>query len=364
MGSWHRAAALFVSATMNLFWTKIVTLVLLGVLPFLVGASVLPLRRLLSFGNHAAKRRHEFIASILLCFGAGVLMATSFVHILPESREGMHEVQESLGIECLPEVVFCGGFFLVYFIECLIHLVLSKSVKSRKCLHQSLSPCNTIPECPNPVLPREHSEDHEESPLSSCEVKSSKPCPKEVNSVFSTAALRNFVTALALSSHSLLEGLAVGVENHVKDVWALFIAISLHKCVIAFCMSLELVQSCTSKLLFVLYLAAFCLMSPIGIGIGIGISELPESKYHEFTVAFLQALSGGTIIYCIMFEIIQRERQKNVSGMLQLLGIVLGFVGMLLIDINFGGCEGSKNKKIISVINMNSSDIFDNNQLP
>ena len=29
---------------MNLFWTKIVTLVLLGVLPFLVGASVLPLR--------------------------------------------------------------------------------------------------------------------------------------------------------------------------------------------------------------------------------------------------------------------------------------------------------------------------------
>ena len=198
---------------MNLFWTKIVTLVLLGVLPFLVGASVLPLRlddknfcislitgicrRLLSFGNHAAKRRHEFIASILLCFGAGVLMATSFVHILPESREGMLEVQESLGIECLPEVVFCGGFFLVYFIECLIHLVLSKSVKSRKCLHQSLSPCNTIPECPNPVLPREHSEDHEESPLSSCEVKSSKACPKEVNSVFSTAALRNFVTGFS-----------------------------------------------------------------------------------------------------------------------------------------------------------------------
>ena len=127
----------------------------------------------------------------------------------------------------------------------------------------------------------------------------------------------------------------------------------MHKCVIAFCMSLELVQSCSSKLLFVLYLAAFCLMSPLGIGVGIGISELPESKYQEFTVAFLQgifhvfvnkllivfhfdyaALSGGTIIYCIMFEIIQRERQKNVSGMLQLLGIVLGFVGMLLIDIN------------------------------
>ena len=93
-------------------------------------------------------------------------------------------------------------------------------------------------------------------------------------------------------------------------------------------------------------------MSPLGIGVGIGISELPESKYQEFTVAFLQgifhvsfnkllilfrfhyaALSGGTIIYCVMFEIIQRERQKDVSGMVQLIGIVLGFVGMLLIEI-------------------------------
>merc|ERR1711915_671769 len=356
MGSWRRAAALFVSATMNLFWTKIVTLVLLGVLPFLVGASVLPLRRLLSFGNHAAKRRHEFIASILLCFGAGVLMATSFVHILPESREGMLEVQESLGIECLPEVVFCGGFFLVYFIECLIHLVLSKSVKSRKCLHQSLSPCNTIPECPNPVLPREHSEDHEESPLSSCEVKSSKACPKEVNSVFSTAALRNFVTALALSSHSLLEGLAVGVEKHVKDVWALFIAISLHKCVIAFCMCLELIQSGTSMLLFILYVAAFCLMSPIGIGIGIGISEVANSEYHEFTVSFLQALSGGSIIYCVMFEIIQRERQKDVSGMLQLFGMFIGFVGMLALEAHSKCEEEVKDSSISFFSSRNSAE--------
>ena len=119
------------------------------------------------------------------------MLATSFVHILPESREGMLEVQESLGIECLPEVVFCSGFFLVYFIECLIHLVFSKSVKTGDCLHQSLAPCSTIPECANPVLPQDNSE---ESPLSLCQEKDSTDCPKEVNSVFSKAALRNFVT--------------------------------------------------------------------------------------------------------------------------------------------------------------------------
>ena len=34
-----------------------------------------------------------------------------------------------------------------------------------------------------------------------------------------------------------------------------------------------------------------------------------------------------------MFEIIQREKQKDVSGLLQLLGIILGFVGMLLLVV-------------------------------
>ena len=67
------------------------------------------------------------ISSLLLCFGAGILMATSLLHILPESREGMLKEQESLEIECLAELVLCSGFFLVYFLECLIHEVVGHS---------------------------------------------------------------------------------------------------------------------------------------------------------------------------------------------------------------------------------------------
>ena len=116
-------------------------------------------------------------------------------------------------------------------------------------------------------------------------------------------------------------------------------------------MSLELIQSLVRLPSFFLYLTAFCIMTPLGIGIGIGVLEMPNSEYHGFTVSLLQgdfnvnitpmvftilvttAISGGSIVYCVMFEIIQREKQKEVSGMLQLLGILLGFVGMLLLDI-------------------------------
>ena len=39
-----------------------------------------------------------------------------------------------------------------------------------------------------------------------------------------------------------LQGLAVGLEEHVDDVWTLFAAVATHKYVISFCMGVELVS--------------------------------------------------------------------------------------------------------------------------
>ena len=98
-------------------------------------------------------------------------------------------------------------------------------------------------------------------------------------------------------------------------------------------MSLELVQSGTRLVVFFSYLAAFCLVSPIGIGIGMGVSEMSNIESRELIVSVLQALSGGTILYLVMFEIIQRERQKKVPKLLQLFAVLVGFAGMLTVDI-------------------------------
>ena len=44
-------------------------------------------------------------------------------------------------------------------------------------------------------------------------------------------------------------------------------------------------------------------------------------------------LAGGTILYIVMFEVLQREKEKNVPGIFQLTGILLGFVAMMMIDL-------------------------------
>ena len=50
-------------------------------------------------------------------------------------------------------------------------------------------------------------------------------------------------------------------------------------------------------------------------------------------MAVLQALAGGTIIYVVVFEVLERERSKNVSGLAQLFFVVLGFCVLMMVEI-------------------------------
>ena len=37
-----------------------------------------------------------------------------------------------------------------------------------------------------------------------------------------TFSVKDFLTVLALSCHTIFEGLAIGLEKHTEEVWALF----------------------------------------------------------------------------------------------------------------------------------------------
>jgi len=72
--------------------------------------------------------------SALLCFGGGVMMATAFIHILPE----IHNAMMSFGLSDtvpLAEVLCCCGFFLIYLVEELVHMISER--KSKREMHQS-----------------------------------------------------------------------------------------------------------------------------------------------------------------------------------------------------------------------------------
>lgn len=75
-------------------------------------------------------------------------------------------------------------------------------------------------------------------------------------------------------------------------------------------------------------------MSPIGIGIGIAITKMGDNETaYYLSVAVLQALAGGTLLYVVAFEVLERERSKSVSGLVQLFFVMLGFSVMTTVEL-------------------------------
>lgn len=97
----------------------------------------------------------------------------------------------------------------------------------------------------------------------------------------------------------------MGLQENQVDVWYLLGAISAHKLVIAFCMGLELLAGGTAAGLMVVYMVVFALVSPLGVAIGIVVTEnvVSQSSGHLVVVTILQGLAGGTILYVTFFEV-------------------------------------------------------------
>ncbi len=56
------------------------------------------------------------------------------------------------------------------------------------------------------------------------------------------SAIRASFVVFALSFHSVIEGLALGLEDDIPGIWVNFGALALHKFVIAFAVGIELVS--------------------------------------------------------------------------------------------------------------------------
>ncbi|XP_011309646.1 uncharacterized protein [Fopius arisanus] len=95
------------------------------------------------------------LTSLLLCFGGGVLLFTTFLHLAPEVRQSVDRHQLNgqlvpLGSLSMAELLFCVGFFLVYLVEETVHATLpSKSSRPENLLYRTVS----IRRCCNKQLP-------------------------------------------------------------------------------------------------------------------------------------------------------------------------------------------------------------------
>lgn len=150
-----------------------------------------------------------------------------------------------------------------------------------------------------------------------------------------TAAIRGFLLVFALSFHSVFEGMAIGLQPSLKDVWFLFAAVTVHELAIMFCIGLEMLASHLRTVVYVAYMVTLGLITPIGVAIGIIITEYVSdpSPGHTLAIAVLQGIAAGTLLYVTFLEVLERERAKEqVDGLIKFAAFFLGFVLLSLLE--------------------------------
>lgn len=295
------------------------------------------------------------VVSLLLCFGGGVLLFTTLLHLQPEVREGVSQLQltgqlfNGHGTENLGDLIFCAGFFLVFIIDQVVHTVLDSwyvdSEASKEVMHRSMSLRRRTPALRTPVL-----QSPKESPASST-VKEHlnelseehfRPLPQEValpprlgdeqQQVRCVGAdvekqasrslkedrpaeqsFRGLFAVLALSFHEVFEGLAIGLEERVDHTWYLLFAVATHKLIIGFCIDLELAWLETKRTIIITYVATFAIVTPVCIAMGIFLVHFGNGESVDGTpglmAVVLQGLAAGTLLYVVFFEVLARLKQ-------------------------------------------------------
>ncbi|XP_014211042.1 zinc transporter ZIP3 isoform X2 [Copidosoma floridanum] len=338
---------------------KSVTMACLCLVSVCMGVIPMQVAKCFNFGSSdgIGNPRSLKYVSVLLGFGGGVLFCTIFLHVLPEVEEGVAQLTERgvLPTELkipLAKVLCCAGFFIMYFIEELVHTHLKCQSSKKPCIEPTLKTSSKVsiystdsaenygsvadPNC-NHHHHRHHHHNHHQHE-NGCEIGHTHLNVIDSCDDYHDGALRGLLIVLGLSVHELFEGLAIGLEGSVAHVWYMFGAVAAHKFIIAFCIGVELMTSRTRTLLCYIYVFMFAVVSPIGIGIGMllvgGVGT--DDVQGSMTAVILQGLASGTLLYVVFFEILD----KNRSGMIQYCSIILGFALMLVIQTQTAHSHG------------------------
>ena len=142
--------------------------------------------------------------------------------------------------------------------------------------------------------------------------------------------------------------MAIGLEETIDHLISLFIAVSVHKAVMGFSLGLNIAQSELSVKSFIMSILFFSLTryliniffskvkkivphSPLGVGIGMAVSNLPSSLSSDIVKGVLHGMAGGTFLYITFFEVLPREINEKGNRLGKAGFVILGYAAICVL---------------------------------
>jgi zinc transporter 1/2/3 len=128
-----------------------------------------------------------------------------------------------------------------------------------------------------------------------------------------------------LSIHSLIEGLALGVQLTEEGVIAIFVAIISHKWVESLALGSSLMRSNTSTSTIVILAVVYSFVTPTGILLGFLSQQILSGTYSVAFTAIITGISAGTFVYIATIDILTEEFRTTRDRFPKFASTVFGF---------------------------------------
>jgi len=126
-----------------------------------------------------------------------------------------------------------------------------------------------------------------------------------------STAFEAYVFVIALSMHSLFEGLGLGAESTEGGLASIILAVVSHKALEAFALGLSIFNAKFTRKRSSAIILGYSCATPIGIAIGMSVPS--ESSMANLVTGILTAVAAGSFLYISLIEILPIEFHKQTS---------------------------------------------------
>ncbi len=185
-------------------------------------------------------------------FARGIFLGAGFIHLLPDAINHFQRVMGNVDYPIIPTLCALAILFL-YFIEQGIASLFDKNVSHQK-------------------------------------------------------TWKAYLLLIILSIHSILAGVALGVDTTLASFIIIFVAIIAHKGSAAFALSISMNVNEIKTRRIINLIFVFSLMTPIGILFGSYVHHILQNNNAILISSIFNALAAGTFIYIALFDRVDKNK--------------------------------------------------------
>lgn len=350
---------------MEVIFLQVICLVVLFIA--MTFCSIIPVLLVWKKNNVHINERMSTWISFGNCIAGGVFLGMCFLGLFPYVHEKFTEVLNNAKITTsfpLSEFVIIIGFFFIFTVE---HLIINTHYKIEKqtvpsedavCIsHAGISGDSRQMGDDESYVRLLELDGQDQDLCEDNEISVSKPSLSPHNfhcgpsktqimqpidmirhshcdisfAASKATGLRHLILLLALSIHSLFEGVTLGLQTNQVKVFHLFLAVLLHEMLVALALGANIAKLNLGLLGSLKYILIVTSSIPVGILLGLLIRTAP-GLLGACVSAVLQGIAAGIFIHVTFMEIIPEELSGGKCCLLKIMFFFIGFMVMAVVN--------------------------------